>query len=175
MKVSSLARRHGLSRGTVIHYDRLGLLKPTGRTRANYREYSEKDEARLEEICLLRKAGISLRDIARVLEGGEELLAPALEGRLRELDREMESLRVQQRLVANLLKRSPDLAHMPELDWAAWVSLVKAAGLTLEDLKAWHAHFERLSPEKHSRFLERLCIPDEERARLKRWGLPLPE
>lgn len=175
MQISDLARRHGLSRGAVLHYDRLGLLKPTSRTCANYREYSEADEARLEEICLLRKAGLSLKEISKILAGGEALLAPALEDRLRELESEMEALRVQQRLLINLLKQSPDLAQTPELDWTAWVALVKAAGLTLEDLKAWHAHFERLSPEKHRRFLERLHIPEEARARLKGWGLPLPE
>lgn len=171
MHITQLSRRFGLTRGTLLHYDRIGLLSPTGRTLANYREYTEADAARLEKIRLLRGAGLSLQDIARLLDAGDELLAPALEKRLRELDCEMEALRAQQRLAVSLLRRTPDLPAVPELGWDGWVALVKAAGLTLDDMREWHAHFERLSPEKHRRFLERLRIPEEDMTRLRRWGM----
>lgn len=174
MHISQLAKRHGLTRGSLLHYDRLRLLKPSGRTQARYRQYTEADEARLEKICLLRKAGLSLKHIAEILEGSDELLAPALELRLAELEREMEALRTQQRLVVSLLRRSPERLGAPGFDWAAWVAHVKSAGLTLEEMRDWHAHFERLSPEKHRRFLQQLQIPAEALAALERWGVLKP-
>lgn len=176
MRISHLAQEFGLTRGTLLHYDRLHLLEPTGRNGSNYREYSAQDKARLERICLLRKAGVSLKEIARILDGeGDDLLTPVLEHRLAELDQEMEDLRSQQRLIAALLKRNPEPASPQPLRWEDWVSLIKAAGLTLGDLKAWHGRFERFSPDKHRRFLERLRVPNGERARLKSWGVILPE
>jgi MerR family transcriptional regulator, thiopeptide resistance regulator len=174
MRISHLARQFGLTRGTLLHYDRLQLLEPAGRNPANYREYSKRDEERLRKICLLRKAGLSLGDIAVILDGNDELLTQALERRFAELDREMDDLRAQQELIAGLLKRSPDPPANRSLNWSAWVLMVKTAGLTLDDLKDWHGHFERASPTGHRRFLDRLRIPVAEWNRLERWGLAFP-
>jgi DNA-binding transcriptional MerR regulator len=44
VKVSALARRHGLSRSTLLYYDRIGLLKAGGRTGGGYRDYTAGDE-----------------------------------------------------------------------------------------------------------------------------------
>lgn len=60
-----LARRVGLSRSTLLYYDRIGLLRPSRRTLSRYRQYSEKDVQRLEQICTLRKTGLRLKDIGR--------------------------------------------------------------------------------------------------------------
>ena len=67
-RISELARRFGLSRSTLLYYDRLGLLRPSGRSQADYRQYSEDDLSRLERICFFRQAGLSLAEIARLLE-----------------------------------------------------------------------------------------------------------
>ena len=50
------------------HYDSLGLVRPTGRTRGGYREYSGDDVRRLFHVESLRSLGLSLRQIARALE-----------------------------------------------------------------------------------------------------------
>lgn len=42
--VGVLARRFGLARSTLLYYDRLGLLRPSSRSRAGYRSYSPADE-----------------------------------------------------------------------------------------------------------------------------------
>jgi DNA-binding transcriptional MerR regulator len=41
--ISKLARAFGLSRSTLLYYDRIGLLAASGRTGSGYRCYSEKD------------------------------------------------------------------------------------------------------------------------------------
>jgi len=39
--ISKLARACGRSRSTLLYYDRLGLLKPSGRTGSGYRYYTD--------------------------------------------------------------------------------------------------------------------------------------
>jgi len=47
------------------HYDSLGLVRPTGRTGAGYREYSSADIRRIFQIESLRSLGLSLRAAGR--------------------------------------------------------------------------------------------------------------
>jgi DNA-binding transcriptional MerR regulator len=50
------------------HYDSLGLVRPTGRTGAGYREYSGQDIQRIFHIESLRSLGLSLREVGRALD-----------------------------------------------------------------------------------------------------------
>jgi DNA-binding transcriptional MerR regulator len=50
------------------HYDSLGLVRPTGRTDAGYREYSSEDIRRIFHIESLRSLGLSLREVGRALD-----------------------------------------------------------------------------------------------------------
>ena len=43
-----------------------------------------------------------------------------------------------------------------------WVSIMKACGLSDEQMHRWHAEFERSAPEEHQEFLEFLHIPAAE-------------
>jgi len=47
MTVGQLARAHGLSRTTLLYYDRIGQLTPDGRTRSGYRTYGPDAQKRL--------------------------------------------------------------------------------------------------------------------------------
>lgn len=161
--VGRLAKRHGLSRSTLLYYDRIGLLRPTAHAKGEYRQYSDADDIRLARICEYRKAGIALKEIGRMLDApAESGVAEALERRLVELNDEMAGLREQQALVAGLLGRSDLLADHPPMDKATWVSLLSAAGFTESDMQRWHVQFERSAPEKHELFLRQLNIPEGE-------------
>ncbi|QJB55642.1 MerR family transcriptional regulator [Pseudodesulfovibrio sp. zrk46] len=161
--VGRLAKRHGLSRSTLLYYDRIGLLCPSGHLKGEYRQYSEADDARLAKICEYRRAGIALKEIGRMLDGqAETSVAEALEGRLVQLNEEMAALRDQQALVAGLLGRTDLLAEYAAMDKATWVSLLSAAGFSEADMRRWHVQFERSAPDKHEEFLKRLNIPDSE-------------
>lgn len=50
------------------HYDALGLVRPTGRSGAGYREYSSDDVRRIFHIESLRSLGLSLREVGRALD-----------------------------------------------------------------------------------------------------------
>ncbi len=57
------AKRAGVTIRALHHYDRLGLLKPSGRTAAGYRLYTDRDLVRLEQIVALKFIGFPLSQI----------------------------------------------------------------------------------------------------------------
>ncbi|HEX5257092.1 MAG TPA: MerR family transcriptional regulator [Mycobacterium sp.] len=67
-KVGELARASGLSIRTVRYYDQIALLRPSRRSEGGHRVYDDDDVRRLYRICLLRRAGLPLADIARALD-----------------------------------------------------------------------------------------------------------
>ncbi|MFI6822464.1 HEAT repeat domain-containing protein [Micromonospora sp. NPDC050187] len=68
MLIGEVARRSGVSARMLRHYDALGLVRPTGRTVAGYREYSSEDIRRIFHIESLRSLGLSLREVGRALD-----------------------------------------------------------------------------------------------------------
>ncbi|MEU6179348.1 HEAT repeat domain-containing protein [Streptomyces coeruleorubidus] len=68
MLIGDVARRSGVSARMLRHYDSLGLVRPTGRTGAGYREYSGEDIRRIFHIESLRSLGLSLREVGRALD-----------------------------------------------------------------------------------------------------------
>jgi DNA-binding transcriptional MerR regulator len=167
MTVSVLARKHGLSRSTLLYYDRIGLLKPCGRAGHSYRHYTRAGDERLRQICLYRRTGLPLAEIRRILGRPRRDLAAALERQLHEVLSQMEALRSRQRLIVELLKNRRLLERVRNLDRAGWVRLLRASGFTDEDLVRWHRDFERTDPPYHQRFLEFLGIPPAEIAAIR--------
>jgi DNA-binding transcriptional MerR regulator len=77
-RVSEFAEKAGVTVRTLHHYDRLGLLQPSGRTEAGYRLYGDRDFARLQQIVTLKFIGLPLRQIKDLLDRGELDLAATL-------------------------------------------------------------------------------------------------
>jgi len=61
------AKRAGVTVRALHHYDRLDLLKPSGRTTAGYRLYTDGDLVRLEQIVALKFIGFPLSRIRELL------------------------------------------------------------------------------------------------------------
>lgn len=68
ISISEMAKLHGLSRQTLIHYDTIGLFKPIAVDEKGYRYYSRRQIPFLREICFLKSLGISLKDITNHLQ-----------------------------------------------------------------------------------------------------------
>jgi MerR family transcriptional regulator, thiopeptide resistance regulator len=186
--IGRLAKASGLSRSTLLYYDRMGLLCPVNRSQGNYRLYSAGDVERLRWIRCYRDAGIPLRQIAQILGGGGRTGAPSaavLKHHLRFLDEQINTLRNQQRQAILLLEQitsgssaraSGEVDVRPpralsagrkkhfvqkEIDMVnkkRWVEIMKAAGFKEDDMRNWHRQFERLEPQAHQEFLESLGI-----------------
>lgn len=66
-QIKTFSRLTGLSVRSLQYYDSLGLLKPSHKTANGYRNYSEADLLRLQQILALKMRGLSLKAIARQL------------------------------------------------------------------------------------------------------------
>jgi DNA-binding transcriptional MerR regulator len=66
--IGGVARIAGVTVRTLHHYDDVGLLRPSGRTRGGYRRYDEQDLERLRLILVYRELGFTLEEISSVLD-----------------------------------------------------------------------------------------------------------
>jgi len=168
--IGQLSKRFELSRSTILYYDKIGLLTPSGRSEANYRLYTQKDFNRMSQILIYRKAGLTLDSIKNLLSAPDSQSAKILEQRLEHLNREMSSLRQQQKLIIDLLGKDSLLRRSKTMNKAQWVKLLEASGMDEEAMRRWHIQFERDLPEAHTDFLESLGITKQEIAAIKRFS-----
>ena len=160
--ISQIASQFGLSRSTLLYYDRIGLLSPRQRSDADYRIYSEKDYRLMEEIARLREAGVPLRTIKKIFGGGSSRRTDILRRRLSDINNEINRLRRQQKFILDLLNDKTLIGRTRILTKEQWITYLQKAGLNEAGMERWHAEFERSSPEAHQDFLESLGLPDEE-------------
>ncbi len=168
--VTKLAASCGLSRSTVLYYESIGLLRASSRSQANYRRYSEKDAARLRQICLYRDAGLKLTDIRVLLDRPENDPASVLKRRLMELNGEIERLRAHQGAILKLLRSKNSFWRIKVMTKDKWVSIMKSAGFQEADMHRWHVEFEKSAPAEHQEFLEYLHISADEINKIREWS-----
>src|SRR3954453_5478304 len=68
MNVGEVAALAGVTVRTLHHYDQIGLLSPSGRTAAGYRQYAPADLDRLHRVLLYRELGFPLEEVATLLD-----------------------------------------------------------------------------------------------------------
>lgn len=92
MTIGEVGRRARIATSTIRYYERIGLL-PADERQSNHRRYSEESLRRLVFIGMLQDAGLSLEEIAGVLnaENVKEWKAIA-QRRLRTLEAEIARL-----------------------------------------------------------------------------------
>ena len=88
LTVGQVADELGVTVRTLHHYDGIGLVRPSERSRAGYRLYTGADLERLQHVVVYRRLGFSLEEIARLLEAtGADLEAHLLRQRAAVIDR----------------------------------------------------------------------------------------
>lgn len=78
LQAHEFARLAGVTVRTLHHYDRLGLLKPSGYSQAGFRLYGERDIMRLQQIVMLKFIGFPLKEIKNILDRNSLDLAATL-------------------------------------------------------------------------------------------------
>lgn len=126
--VGDLARLTGVTVRALHHYDEIGLVRPSERSAAGYRLYSDADVHRLQRVLVLRELGLPLDEIAAALDGG------ALDA---------ETLR--EHRAALVAKRAQLDAMVTAVD-AALVTLEKGTAMQPDDVKQM---FEGFDPSQY--------------------------
>jgi len=150
------AERAGVTVRTLHHYDRLGLLKPSGRTASGYRLYGERDFARLQQIMTLKFIGLPLKQIKGILERNELDLAGAL--RLQRKVVEEQRRRLDMALAA-IERAESSAASGDEPDWEAFKKIIEVINMesNMEWVKSYYTEEQlaelgsRWSPELQER------------------------
>ncbi|XGX79577.1 HTH-type transcriptional activator TipA [Terrabacter sp. BE26] len=70
--VGQVAELFGVTVRTLHHYDEIGLLVPSERSRAGYRLYTDGDLQRLQQVVVYRRLELPLDEIATLLDGAED-------------------------------------------------------------------------------------------------------
>ncbi len=161
-RISELAEQFGLSRSTLLYYDRAGLLSPSVRSETGYRLYSASDRERLDAICTFRRAGLGMDDIRSILTSAGDDSTKVLQRRLYEIGREISALQTKQRVLAGMLRMKGQGGPKTTVDKEMFVSMLRAAGMDEHAMKQLHAEFERREPEAHHTFLLSLGISEKE-------------
>lgn len=69
LTVGQAARLVGVSIRTLHHWDTVDLVRPSERTWAGYRVYSNADVSRIHRVLVYRELGFPLAEIGRILDG----------------------------------------------------------------------------------------------------------
>jgi DNA-binding transcriptional MerR regulator len=151
-KVSEFARKAGTTVRTLHHYDRLGLLRPGGRSGAGYRFYGERELARLQQIVTLKFIGLPLKAIKRLLDRSDLDLAETLRlqrllltEKRRQLEAALQAIAAAERSASN--GSEPDWAALrhiievmemqPDMEWTKKYYDEEAQRKVSERAKTW--------------------------------------
>lgn len=88
MKIGELAKETGVSVRTLHHYDEIGLLTPSIRSKSSHRIYNKSDIVRLHCILSLKRLNLSLEEIRDVIGKSNSQIEKLL-------DRNIESIEVE--------------------------------------------------------------------------------
>ena len=167
LTITQLAKSCGVSRATVLFYERQGLLKPTMRSDNGYRWYGDKEQARLADIVRFRTFGIPVSRLSELLKHDSEIhQKQVLKAQYDHIEQQILALKKQQSAIVALLQQ-PELLEKSMVTKKRWVEIMVASGMSEEDMRNWHRNFEKMEPDEHQIFLESLGIDEEEIKRVR--------
>lgn len=168
MTIGQLAQQFKLSRSTLLYYDRIGLLSPSGRSESGYRLYSRQDCERLKSICAYKDAGLSLDEIRTIVDNVDVSQRKVLENRLRAIGFNIQALQQQQKILAGILKIKAQNSPFEKIDNHRCAEMFRTAGMDESAMWRWHQEFERQAPQEHHAFLLALDIDEEEALKIRK-------
>lgn len=149
LAIDEVVRQTGLTSRALRYYEARGLLRPL-RTASGRRLFSASDLERIQQVVALKKAGLSLAQISRVIDRKPIDLEAQIEGQLAALDDEARKLDAARGRLATLLSR---IKTGEQLDVATLCSLIKETECMSEDTQ-WKAVIDRYySPEEQAAWL----------------------
>lgn len=91
MKINEVEKLIGITKKNIRFYEEQGLLSPSRNRENGYRDYSDNDIRKLEQIKFLRKLGLPIEEI-RSMQSGKSTVADSIRRHLITLEREQQNL-----------------------------------------------------------------------------------
>jgi DNA-binding transcriptional MerR regulator len=152
---TEFARIANVTIRTLHHYDRIGLLKPSGYTSAGYRLYRKHDLVRLQQIVTLKFIGFSLTQIKQLLDSNSFDLRAALKQQREILSEKRQQLDL---AVTAIEKAGALLESNNEPDWQAFKRIIEV--INMQNNMDWTKKY--YSEEAKKKIAERAqTIPPE--------------
>ncbi|WP_199611497.1 MerR family transcriptional regulator [Flocculibacter collagenilyticus] len=137
-RISELAQKVGLSRSTLLYYEKLKLIS-SERQSNGYRSYTEKDVQRVMLLQRLQAGGLTLKECLACLQA--QIDRELLLHRLSVLDQEIAQKQKARELLSSMLG--------------------------MNSMKEWHQSMENEAPLAHHDFLLKQGFSDKQAQRLK--------
>lgn len=104
--ISQVSKRFNISTRTLRYYEQIGLLQPVKKAGSTYRSYDESEVVQLQQIIILRKLRIPLKQIAEIIKSKDTAVAiKAFQQKLIEIDGEITALSTIKSVIQAFLDR----------------------------------------------------------------------
>jgi DNA-binding transcriptional MerR regulator len=167
-RIQEFAKLAGVTVRALHHYDRLKLLSPAHRSERGYRLYCHEDLGRLERILVLRYLGLSLREIAALLNNaggqGAEQLAVTLQRQLAILRERRDGLDRILRAIEHAQLRGQDPA---EPEWLLYQTILKE--IQMQEATDWTEKYYSPNALEALRERREAMTPEQKADYGKRW------
>ena len=158
-RIREFAKLAGVTVRALHHYDRLNLLSPAHRSERGYRLYGHEDLGRLERVLALRYLGLSLREIAALLNASvghsAEPLTVTLARQRAALGERRDGLDRVLRAIEHAQRRAQDVAETEgaEPEWLLYQTILKE--IQMQEATDWTEKY--YSPKAVEALRERLA------------------
>ena len=132
MKINEVETLAGISKKNIRFYEEQGLLSPRRNSENGYRDYGEAEVDVLRRIKLLRKLGVSIEDIRRMLSG-EHTVADGMRRHLVTLERERRNLELSAELCRELQNEDRPLTELDAAVLLERMDVLERGGAVFRD------------------------------------------
>ena len=106
IKIREMSLQYGISARALKYYEEMGLMTSTRSGDYAYRMYDETAVKRLEQILILRKLNISIKDIRRIFNtAGSEVVLEVLGKKVDAIDEEVSLLHELKEIVLDFIRQ----------------------------------------------------------------------
>jgi len=163
-KIRDVSVKYGISARTLRYYEDIGLLDSTRGTDNAYRLYDEMAVKRLEQILILRKLNIGIKDIQRIFNtAGSETVLEVLGQKVSDIDEEVALLHELREIITAFIRQIEQVDFSKDSDVKLLYSKAKEIETQLVEYSGNPATVHRLfevAEKLDKKAVSRLNIPD---------------
>jgi len=145
MKINEVEQKAGITKKNIRFYEEQGLLHPRRNAENGYREYSQKEVEILRRIRLLRKLGLPIEEIRKMLEG-THTVADGMRRHMITLEREKRNLEQSMTLCRQLQNLDVPVDELDTESILAQMEELERGGTTFRNKQAEDVRVRYVAP-----------------------------